>query len=151
MSGKILAAIDGSEHGWKALDLAADLAKAHDAELIVLHVVPYEPMSEALRAFAKVEHLPLEEEAARFHQARTLGDRLTRAAEARARERGLARVVGRTEEGRPAHAILEVAASEAVDMIVMGSRGLSDARALFLGSVSHPVTNQARCTCVTVK
>jgi len=36
-------------------------------------------------------------------------------------------------------------------MIVMGSRGLSDARALFLGSVSHKMTNHAECTCVTVK
>ena len=36
-------------------------------------------------------------------------------------------------------------------MIVMGSRGLSDAKALFLGSVSHKVTNQATCTCATVK
>jgi nucleotide-binding universal stress UspA family protein len=33
----------------------------------------------------------------------------------------------------------------------MGSRGLSDAKALFLGSVSHKVANQATCTCVTVK
>jgi nucleotide-binding universal stress UspA family protein len=151
MNGKILAAIDGSEHGWKALDLAADLAKQQDAELIVLHVVPYEPMSEALRAFAEAEHLPLEEEMARFHQARTLGDHLTRAAEARVRERGLSKVAGRTGEGKPAHEILEVAQAENVDMIVMGSRGLSDARALFLGSVSHQVANQARCTCVTVK
>lgn len=151
MSGKILAAIDGSEHGWKALDLAADLAKARGGELIVLHVVPYEPMSEALRAFARAEHLPLEEEVARFHQARTLGDRLTRAAEARVRGRGVTKVVGRTEEGKPAQEILEVARSEDVDMIVLGSRGLSDARALFLGSVSHQVANHAGCTCVAVK
>jgi nucleotide-binding universal stress UspA family protein len=151
MSGKILVAIDGSEHGWKALDLAADLAKQQGAALIVLHVVPYEPMSDALRQFAKAEHLPLEEEMARFHQARTLGDRLTRAGAARVRERGLGEVVGRVEEGKPAHEILEVARAENVDMIVMGSRGLSDARALFLGSVSHQVANQARCTCVTVK
>ena len=151
MTGKILAAIDGSDHGWKALDLAADLAKAHDAQLIVLHVVPFEPMSDALRAFAQAEHLPLEEEVARYHQVRTLGDHLTRAAEARVRERGLTQVVGRTEEGKPAHEILELAKDEDVDMIVMGSRGLSDARALFLGSVSHQVANQARCTCVTVK
>ncbi len=151
MTGTILAAIDGSEHGWKALDLGADLAKQHGAQLIVLHVVPYEPMSGALRAFARAENLPIEEEMARFHQARTLGDHLTRAAEARARERGLTQVVGRTEEGKPASRILEVAKNEDVEMIVMGCRGLSDARALFLGSVSHQVANHARCTCVTVK
>jgi nucleotide-binding universal stress UspA family protein len=151
MFKKILAAVDGSEHAWKALDLAADMAKQHRAQLIVLHVVPYEPMSEALRAFAEAEHMPVEEEVGRYHFARTLGDHLTRSAEARARDRGQSNVVGRTVEGKPADQILEVAASEDVDMIVLGSRGLSDARALFLGSVSHTVANHAACTCVTVK
>jgi nucleotide-binding universal stress UspA family protein len=148
---KILAAIDGSEHGWKALDLAADIAKQQGAQLIVLHVVPFEPISEALRAFAAAEDLPVEEEAARFHYTRTLGDHLTRSAEARVRDKGLTDVVGRTAEGKPADQVLEVARSEGVDMIVMGSRGLSDARSLFLGSVSHKVANHAQCTCVMVK
>lgn len=151
MINKILAAIDGSEHAWKALDLAADMAKQHGARLIVLHVVPFEPMSEVLRAFAEAEQMPVEEEEGRYHYARTLGDHLTRSAEARARARGLSNVVGRTVEGKPADQILEVAGSEHVDMIVLGSRGLSDARALFLGSVSHNVANHAACTCVTVK
>jgi nucleotide-binding universal stress UspA family protein len=151
MIKKILAAIDGSEHAWKALDLAADMAKQHGARLIVLHVVPFEPISEALRAFAEAEHMPVEEEEGRYHFARTLGDHLTRSAEARARDRGLSEVVGRTVEGKPADQILELAGSEGVDMIVLGSRGLSDARALFLGSVSHKVANHAACTCVTVK
>jgi nucleotide-binding universal stress UspA family protein len=151
MIKKILVAIDGSEHAWKALDLAADMAKQHGAQLIVLHVVPYEPTSEALRAFAEAEHMPVEEEEGRYHFARTLGDHLTRSAEARARAKGLSDVVGRTAEGKPADQILEVTGSEDVDMIFMGSRGLSDARALFLGSVSHKVANHAACTCVTVK
>ena len=151
MTKKFLAAIDGSEHGWKALDLAADMAKQHGARLIVLHVVPFEHMSDALRAFAQAEHMPVQEEEGRFHFARTLGDHLTRSAEARARAKGLRDVVGRTVEGKAADQILEVAGSEDVAMIFMGSRGLSDARALFLGSVSHKVANQAPCTCVTVK
>jgi nucleotide-binding universal stress UspA family protein len=151
MAKNILAAIDGSEHAWKALDLAADIAKHSGAQLIVLHVVPYEPMSEAMRAFAEAEHMPVAEEEGRYHFARTLGDRLTRSAEARARDRGLSNVVGRTIEGKPADQILEVADGQHVDMIFMGSRGLSDARALFLGSVSHKVANHAACTCVTVK
>jgi nucleotide-binding universal stress UspA family protein len=151
MTKKVLVAIDGSEHGWKALDLAADMAEQQGARLIVLHVVPFEPMAEALRAFAAAEHVPLAEEEARFRYARTLGDHLTRSAEARVRGKGLTDVVARTVEGKPSGQILEVARSEGVDMIVMGSRGLSDARALFLGSVSHKVTNHAECTCVTVK
>lgn len=148
---KILVAIDGSDHAWKALDLAADLAKLHEARLIILHVVPYEAVPDALRAFAKAEHIPLEEERARFHQARTLGDELTRSAEARAKETGVKAVEGRTAEGKPADEILEVAREEGVDMIVLGSRGLSEPKALFLGSVSHKVAYHAACTCVTVK
>jgi nucleotide-binding universal stress UspA family protein len=151
MIKKILTAIDGSEHAWKALDLAADIAKQHGARLIVLHVVPFEPVSESLREFAVAEGLAVEEEAARFHHARTLGDRLTRSAEARCRDRGLTDIVGRTAEGRPADQILEAARGEGVDMIVMGGRGLSDTGALFLGSVSHKVANHAACTCITVK
>jgi nucleotide-binding universal stress UspA family protein len=151
MTKKILTAVDGSEHGWKALDLAIDIARQHGAQLVVLHVVPYEPMPEALRAFAEAEHIPLAEEEGRYHYARSLGDQLTRAAEARARGKQLSDVIGRTVEGNPADQILAEAASEGVDMIVMGSRGLSDARALFLGSVSHKVANHAACTCVTVK
>jgi nucleotide-binding universal stress UspA family protein len=151
MIKKILAAIDGSEHAWKALDLAADMARQHGAQLIVLHVVRFEPLPDALRAFAEAERISVEEEEGRYRYARSLGDQLTRSAEARARDKGVSAVVGCTVDGKPAEQILELAGSEQVDMIVMGSRGLSDAKALFLGSVSHKVANHATCTCVTVK
>ena len=76
---KILAAIDGSDQAWKALNLATDMAKLHEAELVILHVVPYEDIPEAMRQFAKVEHVPLEEERARYHYAKALGDGLNAA------------------------------------------------------------------------
>lgn len=148
---KILVAIDGSDHAWKALDLAADLAKLHGARLLVLHAVPYEPMPEALRAFAAAEHIPYEEELGRFHQARTLGDQLIRRAAAVAKEKGVQAVESRAVEGSPADQILEVAKADGVNMIVLGTRGLSQPKALFLGSVSHKVAYHADCTCVTVK
>jgi nucleotide-binding universal stress UspA family protein len=41
------------------------------------------------------------------------------------------------EEGRPGPVLLEVAAREHVDLIVVGRRGLGSVRELLLGSVSH--------------
>lgn len=151
MTGRILVTIDGSEHAWKALDLAIELAKAQEAKLSVLHVVAYEPAPEALRSFAEVEGVSAEEEAARFRYGRTLGDALTGEAQARASAAGLGAVEALTAEGKPASVIVETAKALQADMIVMGSRGLSEPGALLLGSVSHKVAHLAPCTCVTVK
>lgn len=38
-----------------------------------------------------------------------------------------------------------------VDCVVMGARGLSNAKTLILASVSHTVLNRAPCDCLTVK
>jgi nucleotide-binding universal stress UspA family protein len=151
MPGKILVAIDGSEHAWKALDLAADLAKARDASMIALHVVPYEPLPESLVAFARAENIPLEEAEGRERTARLLGDALTREAERRLAAKGVARRETLVVDGSPASAILATASDEAVDMIVLGSRGRSDVAGLLMGSVSHKVAHLAECTCIVVK
>ena len=151
MKQKLLVAIDGSEHSWKALDLATDLAKASDAELIILHVIPHEPMPEGLARFAKAEGVSIEEETGRYHANRGIGDRIANEAEARARKNGLERVTRQIAEGNPTERIIAAANSEGVDMIFVGSRGLSDAKGLLMGSVSHKVMHLAPCTCVAVK
>jgi nucleotide-binding universal stress UspA family protein len=151
MPGKILVAIDGSEHAWKALDLAADLARARDAEVVVLHVIPYEPLPEGLVAFARAESIPLDEVQGRLEASRLLGDALTREAERRLGEKGVARRRSLVVDGSPASAILATASDEAAGMIVLGSRGRSDVAGLLLGSVSHKVAHLAPCTCIVVK
>ena len=57
MFKKILCPTDGSDHAYKALDLAIDMAKKYDAELVLLHVPHRSENIEALRRFAEIEGL----------------------------------------------------------------------------------------------
>ena len=151
MTHKYLVAVDGSDHAWKALDLAVEFAKLADAELVILHVVPYEPLPSGLREYAKAEGISLAEEGALYHANRVIGDKITEDAQAWARGAGVAKVTMQVAEGNPASEIVALAGSIGADMIFMGNRGFGDAKSLLLGSVAHKVMNLADCTCVAVK
>jgi nucleotide-binding universal stress UspA family protein len=151
MSKKFLVAVDGSDHGWKALDLATDLAAASDAELIILHVVPYESMPEGLQQYAKIEGIQIDDLKAQFRYSKAIGDKITSEAEARVRKNGLVRVTTQVVEGNPAKQIVALARSKGTDMVFLGSRGFGDIGGLLMGSVSHKVMHLAPCTCVAVK
>ncbi len=53
-------------------------------------------------------------------------------------------------EGDPAEAICTAARLEGCDLVVMGTRGLSDLGGTFLGSVSHRVLRCSPCPVLTV-
>ena len=151
MGKKFMAAVDGSDHSWRALDVAIKLAKLSDTELVILHVIPYEPLPDALRKFAQIEGVPLEEESARFHSSRSVGDKLASEAEEIARKRGIDRVTTLVAEGNSGKEIISTAKSNDIEMLFLGSRGLSDLGGMLMGSVSHKVMHLAPCTCVVVK
>lgn len=54
-------------------------------------------------------------------------------------------------EGSPGHMIVEFVKQNDADLVVMGSRGLSGLKELFLGSVSHYVVQKAHCPVFIVK
>lgn len=175
--GRILVAVDGSEHATRALDLAVELASRFGAELIVTHVISDRRLSDAERRLAEVEfhaEIARDFDAAAFMEARgdarlmsqrltaqavetgrrfrlALGERLVQDAASRAGQQAVANVRTLLPEGDPARAILAAAQDEAVDLIVMGRRGLGDLTGLLLGSVSHKVAHLADCACLTVK
>jgi len=54
-------------------------------------------------------------------------------------------------EGNPAYMIVDFVKRTNSDLVVMGSRGLSDLKELFLGSVSHYVVQKSTCPVYIVK
>ena len=175
MFNKILCPTDGSGHANKALDLAIDMAKKYDAELVILHVPHRSEDIEALQRFGEIEglaeHVSSEMDRLRAMDYRVametdsafldsgisprllieLGQHIIDAAKLRAEQDGFNNADARIEAGDPADRILKCIDSEKIDCVIMGSRGLNNFKGLFLGSVSHKVANRAVCTCIAVK
>jgi nucleotide-binding universal stress UspA family protein len=176
MVKKVLIATDGSSHANKAIQFGSDIAAKYGAEVVLVHVLLRDHLSENLRHMAEVEYQvaeggkPLYESIAAIPNARfpaanlvpkdaqtperalqAVAEQILAAAERTAREHGVSKVSKQIEDGNPASRILEVANDVNADMIVTGARGLSDLKTLLLGSVSHKLSNMALVTCVTVR
>ena len=177
MIRKILVALDGSTQAGKALDLAIDMAKGFDAELVAIHIISDQPLTEAERRLAETEY---QSEVRRTLSGsefivgpgltqttveslvktsydvgpaiRTaIGRHVVSHAEQDAKRKGVASVMTKLEDGDPATVIVEIADREKPDLLVMGSRGLGGIQELLMGSVSHKVSHMAGCTVVIVK
>lgn len=126
MIQKIVVGTDTSAAADLAVQHAAELARAHDSELLVLYV---RPPVDAREVFDPGK-LPdpnayLERVRERFPDVKT-------------------RI--RLESGDPAEAICDVAQEEAADTIVVGNRGTHGRRRWFLGSVPNAVVQHAPCS-----
>ena len=87
-----------------------------------------------------------------MHRARRpLAERLIDQVQRNARQKGIENTDGIIDEGEPVECILAAIEREKSDLVILGSRGLSDFKGLMLGSVSHKVCQLAPCTCITVK
>ena len=132
---RLLVAFDGSPHSERALAEAIDLARATNAKLTVLTVMP-EPGTGAMGAMGAGYIAPVapaetvhELEA---HYLKMLDD----AVQEVPGDLPVTKVLGR---GDPALAVVEEVARGDHDLVVIGSRGRGELRSLLLGSVSHHV------------
>lgn len=137
----ILVAIDGSDHAEHALQTAIDLARHQPARLVLLHVVhplATVSMSTGSDDYEQLEHVHI----STADVLRAMGDRVVEGA---LRACGAAGVPATSivRAGDPTRVIVEAATDEDADLVVLGSRGLSDAKGLLLGSVSHKVISTA--------
>jgi nucleotide-binding universal stress UspA family protein len=174
MFNKILVPTDGSSHAVKAKQLGIDLASKYGAGLVFLSVIEGGVLSAAAQRLAAEKGIDISAlraapdlavvspegapviPAADYTLASSriqaeLADRLISDAKAQAKAVEVEKVKVVTRNGDPAEAILETAADEGADLIVMGSRGLGTLKGLLVGSVSQKVSRLADCSCISVK
>lgn len=140
---KLLVATDFSSCSDSALELASHLALEHDGELVVVHVVEVHgvPLEARLFPASHPEGITAE----RYTHELASAQLARRLASVRARHRAV------VVYGAPATAILEVAAQEHVDVVLMGTRGRGGMMHLLAGSVAEKVVRRSTVPVVTVR
>ena len=124
---RIVVGIDGSEQGWSALVKAAELARATQALLQIVHVLP------SVSPFVPEDFQTGGDGWAQVQDNYSQG--LLREAVARVKDIGV-EVAAESKIGSPAETLAELAQSADVTMAVVGHRGRNLATRLLIGSVA---------------
>jgi len=130
---KLLVAVDGSKHADKALEYAAQLAQHYSADLALVHVEEDKLIRiggpQVVDCLGTVGECILNDAAKKIKLASKK----------------------MLEYGSPAEVIIKIAKKADVDIIIMGSRGLSSVRRFLLGSVSDDISIHSRNSVLIVK
>lgn len=146
IASKILVAVDGSEDSYRAARMASKLAKAEGAELLIVTVMtlPEYMILEGNMSGALLDEI-YEDSSKRAEQ--VVDKAMSIASEEGVKAKG--KVV--RDSRSVVQSIVEYAKKEGVDMIVVGTRGLSGFKRLLLGSVSSGVASHAHCSVLIVR
>jgi nucleotide-binding universal stress UspA family protein len=142
MLRKIVVAVDGSENADRALTMAADLAGRYGAALTIVTVIP--PM--VIPAYGGPVYEPPSPESMQ-----TVYDELLASRKERVQSPRIPKVEAVRREGIVVEELVSFLEKEMPDLFVVGSRGLSAGRRLFLGSVSDALVHHAPCPVLVVR
>jgi nucleotide-binding universal stress UspA family protein len=143
---KVLVPVDGSKYALEALKVAIDFAQTNGAEVSVISVVPY------IGGMDDHEISP----ARRERHMETFEKRADEIVEQACELLYAANVTSSCTKNivtsvSIADAISEFAETEKIDLIIMGSRGLSSSSPVKIGSVASQVIKSSPCSVYLVK
>ncbi len=140
---RITVAIDGSPIAETALDCGIDLAHRYGSDLVIISVAPIVPVYiSSTEPFVPAGVPP--SEIGHYQQ-------LVEAAVKQAEAAGVSSATGVSYEGVVVDEILTHLEEHPTDLFIIGSRGLSTARRLLLGSVSDAIVHHAPCPVLVVR
>ncbi|OGP51391.1 MAG: hypothetical protein A2Y79_04280 [Deltaproteobacteria bacterium RBG_13_43_22] len=142
---KIAFCTDFSENANQAFDLAFDLTRKYQAQLLLVHVVP--PLvfpSPVMEDFISEQaNLQFSEDAIKRAKEQMESNYLQKIGDY---QNALVRVLS----GHPASEILNFVEQEKVNLVVMGTHGFTGLAHFFLGSTAEKVVRRANCSVLTV-
>lgn len=143
---KILVPVDGSVHSMEALKIAVDFVKIKGAEVSVISVVPY------IGGMEDHEISPSRRERHMEGFEKRSNEAVKEACNVLSTETVVASCAKTvlTSVSVP-DAIIDFAEDEKIDLIVMGSRGLSASARFKMGSVATQVVKHSPCSVYLVK
>jgi nucleotide-binding universal stress UspA family protein len=152
MYEKILVATDASAASNRALKQAAQFAEQCDAELLIVHVIRDMQIPFEIKEIPELEERQLESfNNEREKIMRKIAESVLRVAKEKAQKAGAEKVETAIGTGDPASSILGFANRRNIDLIVIGTRGLSKLKSKIMGSVSRKITNNAETSCLIVR
>ena len=134
---RILVPVDFSNYDARAVALATSLAKDSGAELVILHVVEHPSAYGEGALYHGLPEPSIETLRVMLHDIKPPD--------------GTTRFEHRFLRGHPAETIVEVAAAEEADLIVMGTHGRTGVHRLLMGSVAESVVRHAPCPVLTYR
>lgn len=147
MINKILVATDASAASSRAVSYAAKMSVVHEAELLILNVIRDMQVPEELRQAPEFESFYN----TRDELMRQAADRILSAAKKTARKAGAKNIQTAIGSGDPANSVAGFARRRKIDLIVVGTRGLSKIKAASMGSVSRKLVDITETNCLIIK
>lgn len=143
---KIAVAFDGSPDSAKAVGMACSMAKEHGSALVVVHVF-------SIPAFTYATPAPAPQIDARLLEdsAKETGSKILQDAKRIIGDSGVEARFELLQASSVVEAIVEFAANEKCDLIVVGTRGMTGFKKLILGSVSSGIVSHAQCPVLVVR
>ena len=143
----ILVPLDGSEYSIKALEYASIMAKGFSSKLTALYVVP---SSIRYDLFLNKENAEIDSPFNQIIQVSYIEAQKWLKDITKKRDREIVTEVIIAEESIVSE-IIEFAEREKIDLIIMGTRGRTGFKKIFLGSVASGVVNFAHCPVLVIR
>lgn len=136
---KILVPLDGSKYSIEGLNEAIELAKPFGAKIIGLFVIPLTPPIMIPELPASFKSFMIDEAAKFMAEAKKIASR--------SGVEFQAKII----HGEATFEIAAFANDKKFDLVVIGSRGRSGIKELFLGSIANSVVHKSRVPVLVVK
>lgn len=147
MIKKILVATDASAASGRAVSFAAQMAVVHDAELLILNVIRDMQLPAELKQAPEFEAFYN----ARDDMMREIADKILGEAKKTAKKSGAKNIQTAIGSGDPATSVAGFAKRRNIDLIVVGTRGLSKQKASSMGSVSRKLLDLTDVNCLVIR